>query len=364
MKRIRPGHRAPREGGVMTAATIAVYGATGHTGRLVAAELAARDNDMVLAGRDAGALHALADELGTSARVRVAALDDPVALWTVTEDVAVVINCAGPFSRSGDPVASAALATGCHYLDHAAEPLHVKHLFDTFQALAHEAGTVMVPGVSFYGALADLLADLVTTDMPHVDMVTVAYAVSGWRMTTASKTTAAQLNGTDRVLYINGTYQVAPAGTGRASFAFPPPIGTRTVLVDYPAGEVVTIPRHVPAQSVRALMTADTFTEDAVFTSENLDPAARAQSGFTIVVHAASATSTRVGYLRGHDIYRAGAITSAEAANHLAHGHGRPGVGVLSATEAFPPDRFLRTLQQRGLFTMTLPQRSLGTGCR
>lgn len=134
----------------------------------------------------------------------------------------------------------------------------------------------MVPGVSFYGALADLLADLVTTDMPHVDMITVAYAVSGWRMTTASKTTAAQLNGTDRVLYINGTYQVAPAGTGRASFAFPPPIGTRTVLVDYPAGEVVTIPRHVPAQSVRALMTADTFTEDAVFTSENLDPAARA----------------------------------------------------------------------------------------
>ena len=71
----------------MTAATIAVYGATGHTGRLVAAELAARDNDIVLAGRDAGALHALADELGTSARVRVAALDDPAALRTVTEDV-------------------------------------------------------------------------------------------------------------------------------------------------------------------------------------------------------------------------------------------------------------------------------------
>lgn len=221
----------------------------------------------------------------------------------------------------------------------------------------------MVRGVSFYGALADLLAGLVTTDMPHVDMVTVAYAVSGWRMTTASKTTAAQLNGTDRVLYINGTYQVAPAGTGRASFAFPPPIGTRTVLVDYPAGEVVTIPRHVPAQSVRALMTADTSPRTPCSPART-STLLRAQSGFTIVVHAASATSTRVGYLRGHDIYRAGAITSAEAANHLAHGHGRPGVGVLSATEAFPPDRFLRTLQQRGLFTMTLPQRSLGTGCR
>jgi hypothetical protein len=59
-----------------------------------------------------------------------------------------------------------------------------------------------------------------------------------------------------------------------------------------------------------------------------------AQSVFTIIVHAASATSTRVGYLCSHDIYRAGAITSAEAANHLAQGHGRPSVGVLSATEA------------------------------
>lgn len=341
----------------MTADPIAVYGATGHTGRLVAAELAAHGNDLVLAGRNAKALHALADELGTPARVRVADLDDPDALRTVTENVAVMINCAGPFSRSGDPVASATLTAGCHYLDHAAEPLHVKHLFDTFYARAYEAGTVMVPGMSFYGALADLLADLVTTGMSHADMISVAYAVSGWRMTTASKTTAAQLKGADRVLYINGAHRVAPAGTGTASFTFPPPIGIRTVLVDYPAGEVVTIPRHVPTHSMRALMTADTFTEDAVFTSENVNPAARARSAFTVVVHATSTTSTRVGYLRGHDIYRAGAITSAQAAIHLANGHGRPGAGVLSAAEAFPADRFLGTLQQRGLFTMTLPQR-------
>ena len=90
----------------------------------------------------------------------------------------------------------------------------------------------------------------------------------------------------------------------------------------------------------------------------------RAPSGLPCQAGPPGAERRAVGYLRGHDIYRAGAITSAEAANHLAHGHGRPGVGVLSATEAFPPDRFLRTLQQRGLFTMTLPQRSLGTGCR
>ena len=36
----------------MSAPLMAVYGATGHTGRLVAAELIARGRDVILAGRD------------------------------------------------------------------------------------------------------------------------------------------------------------------------------------------------------------------------------------------------------------------------------------------------------------------------
>ncbi|MFC5826503.1 hypothetical protein [Nonomuraea insulae] len=44
-----------------------------------------------------------------------------------------------------------------------------------------------------------------------VPLVTVAYAISGWRMTLASKTTATQLNGADRVLYTDGTYRAGRA---------------------------------------------------------------------------------------------------------------------------------------------------------
>lgn len=340
----------------MSETPIAVYGATGHTGRLVAAELAARHHDLVLAGRDIEALQKLADRLGTPARVQVADLADHDALQQVTKGAAVVINCAGPFSQSGPPVATAALASGCHYLDHTAEPLYVKHLFDDFQARAHAANVVMIPGMSFYGALADLLAALVTNGMPSVDAVTVAHAVSGWRMTTASKATAARLRTADRVLYDNGTYQVAPARTSPTSFTFPPPIGTRAVRADHPAGEVVTIPRHVPTRSVQVLMTNDTFTEEAVFTSENLDPAERARSEFTLVVHASSRADTRVGYLRGHDIYRVGAVTSVEAAIHLANNNALPDSGVVSAAEAFHADQLLGALQQHGLFTLTLPE--------
>ncbi|WP_432190305.1 saccharopine dehydrogenase NADP-binding domain-containing protein [Streptomyces sp. Tue6028] len=339
----------------MTARPIAVYGATGHTGRLVTAELAARGREIVLAGRNGEALHALASELNVSAQVRVAGLDDPDALRMVTENAAVVINCAGPYSRSGEPVASAALAARCHYLDHAAEPLHVKHLFDTFGARARAANTIIIPGMSFYGALADLLAALVANGLPQVDTLTVAYAVNGWRMTTASKNTALQLNGADRVLYTNGSHRVAPGRNAPGSFDFPAPIGTRAVLVDYPAGEVVTIPRHVPTRSVQVFMTADTFTEEAVFTSEKLDPATRAQSAYTVVVQATSAKSTRTGYLRGHDIYRTGAVSSVEAAIRLADNHATLEGGVLSASETLPPEHFLNALQHRGLLVMTLP---------
>ncbi len=80
---------------------IALYGATGYTGRLVAAELAAAQADFVLSGRNQGKLDALAEELEGKPAVQAAALDDQVALRSLLSDCAAVIDCAGPFIRHG-----------------------------------------------------------------------------------------------------------------------------------------------------------------------------------------------------------------------------------------------------------------------
>lgn len=56
---------------------IAVYGATGYTGKLIAAELAASKADFVLAGRNAEKLDALASDLGGEVATRAVSLDDP-----------------------------------------------------------------------------------------------------------------------------------------------------------------------------------------------------------------------------------------------------------------------------------------------
>lgn len=124
-------------------------------------ELVARGHDrIVLAGRDEGGLRALANRPGPARRIRTASLDDPAALRAVVdEDVCVMINCAGPFTRSGPPLATTAVAAGCRYLDHPGEPLDVRALFDTLGVQAADRGSVVIPGMSFYGAVADLLAE-------------------------------------------------------------------------------------------------------------------------------------------------------------------------------------------------------------
>src|SRR4051812_8846335 len=155
---------------VMTAPLIAIYGANGHTGRLVATELLSRGQEIVLAGRNDAALRAMADELGC--RAATVPLENRASLRELAEGADVLVHCAGPFSATGEPVASAAAEAGCHYIDHAVEPLHVKRLFDTYQAPARRTGTTMIPALSFYGGLGDLLAGAVTDGMAGIDRVT------------------------------------------------------------------------------------------------------------------------------------------------------------------------------------------------
>ncbi|GGS61490.1 saccharopine dehydrogenase [Planobispora rosea] len=351
----------------MDAPLFAIYGANGHTGRLVATELLSRNQNVLLAGRNGAALRALAGELADFAefaelgapghvRTLVAPLDDPAALRELTESATVIIHCAGPYAQTGEPVAAAAAAAGCHYVDHAVEPHHVKYMFDALQAQAQRTGAVMIPQMSFYGGLADLLAAAVTEGMTDVDRVTVGYAVTGWRMTAGAVRTAELLIGEiDRVTFSDGAQRVGPVEIRNTVFPFPPPVGPRTMIAPFPSGEVVTIPRHVPARTVESQLTASTFEEEQVFTSVDASAEARSQTEFTVAVQAvASAGGGRNGNVRGRDIWWAGALASVEAAVRLAGGEGPAKPGVLSAAEAFPATPFLRMLEDRGAFTLTL----------
>ncbi|TMR97481.1 NAD-dependent epimerase/dehydratase family protein [Nonomuraea basaltis] len=339
-----------------------VYGATGHTGRLVSAELRARGLDVILAGRDGVALKALANELGggePGVRVHQAALDDPAALRALAEQASVLIHCAGPFTHTGGPVARAAVEGGCHYVDHALEQHHTKWLFDTMQEPARQAGVTMVTAMSFYGGMGDLLAGAVAAGLTGIERVTTAYAVTGWRLTTGAKATAELLFAdTQRITYEDGAQHVGYVEPRNAVFPFPPPLGPRTMIAPIPSSEVVTVPRHVSARRVEAQLTAHTFEEEQAFTSEHVDAATRAGSDFTVAAQVITKDGGSAGQVSGHDLWRLSALASVEAAVRLAGGQGPEDPGVYGPAEAFPAAPFLRDLERLGLFTLTLPGRA------
>ena len=95
---------------------IVVFGASGHTGRFVVAELARRGMMGVLAGRDPDKLRAL-HKTYPPFETRIASVDDPASLDRALLGASLVINCAGPFLETAVPLMEAALRARIHYLD-------------------------------------------------------------------------------------------------------------------------------------------------------------------------------------------------------------------------------------------------------
>src|SRR5689334_6744355 len=87
--------------------TVAVYGAYGHTGRFVVAEMRRRGWTPILAGRDPYKLEAFA-RTQPDLSFRPAAVDDTAALDRALLGAEAVINCAGPFARTAGPLIDAA----------------------------------------------------------------------------------------------------------------------------------------------------------------------------------------------------------------------------------------------------------------
>jgi N6-adenosine-specific RNA methylase IME4 len=92
-----------------------IYGANGFTGHLVAVEAKRQGLCPVLAGRRAGPIEALAEDLGLPARVFD--IGQPQAAAAALSDMAVVSNCAGPFSATSAQMIDACLASRTHYVD-------------------------------------------------------------------------------------------------------------------------------------------------------------------------------------------------------------------------------------------------------
>lgn len=123
-----------------------IVGATGRTGRAIAARLAGR-HDLVLVGRDATRLRAMAGTLDGDPRTVVAGSTDAVVAELSRSAPAVVVNLVGPFTETALPIVRAC-PPGTHYVDLANELPAVTGLLDSHDE-AVAAGRTVVTGAGF-----------------------------------------------------------------------------------------------------------------------------------------------------------------------------------------------------------------------
>jgi short subunit dehydrogenase-like uncharacterized protein len=362
---------------IVSGMQVAVYGATGYTGRLVVDELVKNGASVVLGGRNRHKLEAVAERYGEATSICAAAVDDPASLRRVFDGCQVAINCAGPFTQLGEPVVEACIDTNTHYLDSSGEQGFIKRVFERFGQRAQQHSVCVVPACGFDYAPGDCIARLAASECEPVDEMLIAYAVRGFSPSRGTLRSTIEMMRRPGLSYENSAWQSVRPRVARKRFEFPLPVG-RQAMLDLPGGEIVFVPTHTRVNRVSCLLTASTVAlhpalsnvvtllgpalscalqtpaasllERAIdYLPEGPSQAQRESAEFTIVA-LARGENNRMGrgIVRGRDPYRLTAVSLCYGAKRMAeqtYDH----FGVLAPSTALGAEMFLDDLIGSGL---------------
>jgi short subunit dehydrogenase-like uncharacterized protein len=173
-----------------------IYGANGYTGALIAREAKRRGAAPILAGRDAAKIAALASELGLPSKAF--SLDAPLEIAAALSGVGLVLNCAGPFSKTADRLMRASLTAKAHYLDITGE-LDVLESAHRFDAGAKSADVVLCPGVGFDVAPTDCIALMLKSALPEAQELALGFESDHHMSHGTAKTLVEQLGRSGKI---------------------------------------------------------------------------------------------------------------------------------------------------------------------
>lgn len=348
---------------------ITVYGATGYTGKLIAAELAKTDVEFALAGRSQEKLEAVAEELRVDVPLHAIANSDAKGLRDLFGDSSAVIACAGPFYLHGEPVLAAAAAVGTHYLDTTGEQPFIQLALDQYGPIAEKNGSAVVPAMGFDYVPGDMIAALTALGMGDLDTLRLAY-VAKMQPTRGTMLSALDMmKGADLEWRSDGL-RPADQSISRGRFDFGGQLGEQA-MTRYPAGEHVTVPRHVETKRVETMLSAGSVVPGPLARiaplimrpaslamrtpikalasrlvnrlPEGAEADARADSAWTIDCQAVAGDRVRRGTVSGKDVYGLTAALLVKGAT-LAVSGGLRDIGGLAPAQAFEAESFLSGL--------------------
>ncbi|WP_423463090.1 saccharopine dehydrogenase NADP-binding domain-containing protein [Promicromonospora sp. MS192] len=327
-----------------------VLGATGRTGRAVAARLVADGVAPVLVGRDAGRLRRAAEQLGPGSGVRtvVAATPEATADEVARQRPAVVVNTIGDYARTALPVVRACLPGG-HYVDLASD-LGAMEQLAALHDEAESAGSTLVTGAGFgvlgtEAVVARLCAGRPVPARVRVDAL-ASVAVEAGRLGEALAASMVDVAATGGRRYAGG--RLVRTRLGADVYRFTLPDGVAVTSVGAPSGElygartasgapdVVATSMLVPAApAVRALLPVagallrvPALRRLVVSRLARVElpasPRPREHTWGHAVVTWADGTE-REGWLRAGEAMDFTAAAAATVAQRLARGEGKPG---------------------------------------
>ena len=345
---------------------IAVYGATGFTGKLVARELEKAGAEFIIAGRNREKLDRVASGLESDPPRVAVTVEDREGLREMLADCSTVIACAGPFTLHGEPVIAAAVETGTNYLDTTGEQPFIAMAYDRYGGRAEKAGIAVIPGMGFDYVPGDMIASLTAQGMDGLDTVRLAYATD-FQMTRGTMLSALEMIKGGDLEWRNGRLVPADPSVDRGRFDFGSPLG-EVQMTRYPAGEHLTVPRHIETERVETMLSAGSIAPGALekvtpFVARPLGvlmrtpvrkltgrlvgrlpegptPESRALASFTVCCEAIGNDRIHRGRISGRDVYGITAAFIVKGAIAAALGDIERS-GGLAPSEAFDPALFL-----------------------
>lgn len=149
-----------------------IYGAYGYTGELITRLAEKRGHFPFLGGRDKEKLRKLAHQL--QLHYVDFELEDKETLNRVISEFDVVINCAGPFSKTARPLVEACLQNKVHYLDITGE-IGVFEYIASKDGEAKESNIILLPGVGFDVVPTDCLAAFLKKQLPDATHLALGF---------------------------------------------------------------------------------------------------------------------------------------------------------------------------------------------
>ncbi len=323
--------------------SVAVFGATGHTGRFVIDELLRRGLVPVAVARDEATLAAQFAQRGIACWR--ASVGDPASLEAAFDGVAAVINCAGPFLDTAEALGAAALRSNAHYLDVSAEQSSTRATLEKYDVPGREAGLFFLPAMGFYGGFADLLATAAMGDWDGADEIEVAIALDSWHPTAGTRITG-ERNTAPRLTVIDGALAPLALPAAEVSRDYPQPFG-RQAAIAVPFSEVILMKRHLRTRQMHTYLNLSALRD--IRDPGTPPPAATDESGrssqlFVVEVSVRKDGATRTATASGRDIYAFTAPLVCEAVVRILGGSAKGGGGARSPGEVFDARDYLGAL--------------------